>query len=147
MQGCCVSSKCMLVHVVRKDGTKALKDHKMVLCRTFAQLVLHQLLEDFPEAMPETSNQTSPWQACLQFFRTNPDMQRVKKSTSPGLCSYDPQRAITPQAVLCTVGHLPLHFLYLDASCLDYSNLKQSTACDCTALKGVGGLLLSSKQP
>ncbi|KAL0020919.1 hypothetical protein WJX77_011015 [Trebouxia sp. C0004] len=68
--------------------------------RTFAQLVLHQLLEDFPEAMPEVANQLpSPWRECLKFFRTNPDMQRLEKSLAPVLRSYQPHQAITPAGV------------------------------------------------
>lgn len=74
--------------------------------RTFAQLVLHQLLEDFPEALPEAHNKSSPWAASLVFFRTNPDMQRLEKSLGPALRNYSPHHAITPTGVLDTGSHL-----------------------------------------
>ncbi|DBA85457.1 TPA: hypothetical protein ACH3X2_000409 [Trebouxia sp. C0005] len=68
--------------------------------RTFAQLVLHHLLEDFPEAVPEVAIQLpSPWRECLKFFRTNPDMQRLEKSLAPAMRSYKPHQAITPAGV------------------------------------------------
>ncbi|KAL3143716.1 hypothetical protein ABBQ32_003554 [Trebouxia sp. C0010 RCD-2024] len=76
--------------------------------RTFAQLVLHQLLEDFPQAQPEevsssrhgVSSGASPWGTCMAFFRTNPDMKRLESSLGPGLRSYDPGRAVTPAGAL-----------------------------------------------
>ncbi len=84
---------------------------RRICVRTFAQLVLHQLLEDFPEAMPEVANQMpSPWRECLKFFRTNPDMQRLEKSLAPALRSYTPHQAITPAGVFYSVrtSHIPL---------------------------------------
>ena len=78
--------------------------------RTFAQLVLHQLLEDLPAALPGAFSGVpwpwpSPWAACLDFFRSNPDMQRLEKrqGLTPALLSYDPQHAITPMAVFHSV--------------------------------------------
>lgn len=79
--------------------------------RTFAQLVLHHLLEDFPEAVPEVAIQLpSPWRECLKFFRTNPDMQRLEKSLAPAMRSYKPHQAITPAGVFHSVrtSHIPL---------------------------------------
>ena len=91
-------------------------------CRTFAQLILHHLLEDFPEAQPEQARRPSPeaspspsgpapgpapgspWAACLAFFRTNPDMKRLESSLGPALRTYDPSQAITPAAVLHSVS-------------------------------------------
>lgn len=79
--------------------------HCLQFCvRTFAQLVLHQLLEDFPEAVPEVATQLpSPWRECLKFFRSNPDMQRLEKSLAPALRSYMPHQAITPTGVFYSV--------------------------------------------
>jgi len=80
------------------------------LHRTFAQLVLHQLLEDFPGAVPQVVNQLpSPWRECLKFFTTNPDMQRLEKSLAPVLRSYKPHQAITPAGVFYSVctSHIP----------------------------------------
>ena len=79
--------------------------HCLQICfRTFAQLVLHQLLEDFPEAVPEVATQLpSPWRECLKFFRTNPDMQRLEKGLAPALRSYTPHQAISPAGVFYSV--------------------------------------------
>ena len=74
-------------------------------CRTFAQLVLHQLLEDFPQALPQGSHLDSPWHACLHFFRTNPDMQRLERSLGPAVRTYCPAHAITPAGVFHSVSH------------------------------------------
>lgn len=93
--------------------------------------MLHQLLEDFPQAQPEevsssrhgVSSGASPWGTCMAFFRTNPDMKRLESSLGPGLRSYDPGRAVTPAGALhfvspySTVG--PQHCQYPSAlSCI-----------------------------
>lgn len=85
-----------------------------LMCRTLSQLVLHHLLEEFPEALQSGAAAESaghagadatPWRACLQFFRTNPDMQRLERSMGQGLSQYSPAQAITPTAVFCTVQY------------------------------------------
>jgi len=93
--------------------------------RTFAQLVLHQLLEDFPEAVPGVANQMpSPWRECLKFFRTNPDMQRLEKSLAPALRSYTPHQAITPAGVFYSVrtSHIP-HLYSIQKLCTELYKL------------------------
>ena len=77
--------------------------------------MLHQLLEDFPQAYPGQQGGVgssregvgagpgvgpSPWATCMTFFRTNPDMKRLESSLGPGLRTYDPRRAVTPAGVL-----------------------------------------------
>ena len=67
--------------------------------------MLHQLLEEAPEAGPKAPHQLpSVWSACLTFFRTNPDMQRLERSLGPGLRTYSPHQAITPTGVFYSVS-------------------------------------------
>lgn len=79
--------------------------------RTFAQLVVQELLERFPAGCGLPAN--AQLAAVQHFLAVNSDLKRLRRSIGAGIAAFDPETASSPKGVFCVVcllasgsGHL-----------------------------------------
>lgn len=65
--------------------------------RTFAQLVVYELLSQFPDLF---DLETDPYVASLyRFLQNNPDLQRLRGSMGAALSAFCPDKATSPSGI------------------------------------------------
>lgn len=70
------------------------------LYRTFAQLVVYELLSQFPDLF---DRETDPYVASLyKFLQENPDLQRLRGSMGAALTAFCPDKATSPSGIFVT---------------------------------------------
>eukprot|EP00884_Botryococcus_braunii_P009942 jgi/Botrbrau1/1894/Bobra.0005s0010.1 len=72
--------------------------------RTFAQLAVHDLLQQFPDLF---GRDTDPCVGALyRFLQDNADLERLRESMGASLTDFDPERATSPSGVFVTGSQL-----------------------------------------
>ncbi|BDA44330.1 Uncharacterized tRNA/rRNA methyltransferase YfiF at C-terminar half [Coccomyxa sp. Obi] len=67
--------------------------------RTFAQLVVQELLERFPAGCGLPAN--AQLAAVQRFLAVNADLKRLRRSIGAGIAAFDPETASSPKGVFC----------------------------------------------